>query len=86
MRALNRRTLAILQAAERSGDHQTALNAIAQARKNLELCARLSGELTPAAASDSGGLQVTVVYAERSPPVLVWPGIWILVFRSRLRR
>jgi hypothetical protein len=62
VRDLNRRTLRILQAAERSGDGQLALSAIAQARKNLELCARLSGELTPNAGSDSGTLQVQINY------------------------
>lgn len=44
-RDLQRRTLAILAAAEGAGDHSTALKAIREARGNLELLARLLGEL-----------------------------------------
>jgi hypothetical protein len=42
---LQRRALAILKTAEQTGDLRVALYAIAQARSNLELLARLLGEL-----------------------------------------
>ena len=42
---LQRRALAILTKAERSGDLRVALQAIREARSNLELLARLLGEL-----------------------------------------
>lgn len=42
---LQSRTLAILKTAEATGDLRIALQAIAQARNNLELLARLLGEL-----------------------------------------
>jgi hypothetical protein len=42
---LQRRTLAILEAAEETNQHRTALSAIREARSNLELLARLLGEL-----------------------------------------
>jgi|GEM_PF-460771 len=45
VRDLQRRTLTILQTAERAGDLRVALAAIGQARGNLELLARLLGEL-----------------------------------------
>jgi hypothetical protein len=64
LRDLHRRTLRILQAAEAADDGQLALNAVAQARKNLELEARLTGELTPNAGSDGTTLQVAVVYQD----------------------
>jgi hypothetical protein len=64
MRDLNRRTLKILQAAERSGDHQVALQAISQCRRNLELCARLSGELDPRSSESGQGLVVNIVYSD----------------------
>lgn len=43
--ALQSRTLAILEAAEGSGEHKTALAAIREARGNLELAGRLTKEL-----------------------------------------
>jgi DNA-binding transcriptional ArsR family regulator len=43
--ALQRRTLAILEAAEETGERRTALAAIAQARRNLELVGEVTKEL-----------------------------------------
>ena len=45
MQDLQRRTLAILEAAESTNQHRTALSAIREARSNLELLAKLLGEL-----------------------------------------
>lgn len=45
VRDLQARTLAILEAAEGSSQHRTALAAIREARSNLELLAKLIGEL-----------------------------------------
>jgi len=45
VRTLQARTLAILEAAEDAGEHRTALAAIAEARRNLELLGKLAGEL-----------------------------------------
>jgi hypothetical protein len=45
MRDLQVRTFAILEAAEASEQHRTALSAIREARGNLELLAKLLGEL-----------------------------------------
>jgi hypothetical protein len=45
VRDLQVRTFAILEAAEASEQHRTALAAIKEARSNLELLAKLSGEL-----------------------------------------
>ena len=45
VRDLQVRTFAILEAAEASEQHRTALSAIREARGNLELLAKLSGEL-----------------------------------------
>ncbi len=42
---LQARTLAILEAAESTDQHRTALSAIREARSNLELLAKLLGEL-----------------------------------------
>ena len=42
---LQARTLAILEAAEKTRQHRTALAAIREARSNLELLAKLLGEL-----------------------------------------
>jgi hypothetical protein len=42
---LQARTLAILEAAEETSQHRTALAAIREARSNLELLAKLLGEL-----------------------------------------
>ena len=45
VRGLQARTLAILEAAEETRQHRTALSAIREARSNLELLAKLLGEL-----------------------------------------
>jgi hypothetical protein len=45
VRDLQARTLAILEAAEETRQHRTALAAIREARSNLELLAKLLGEL-----------------------------------------
>jgi hypothetical protein len=45
VRDLQERTLAILEAAEETRQHRTALAAIREARSNLELLAKLLGEL-----------------------------------------
>ena len=45
MRSLQARTLAILEAAEETSEHRIALSAIREARSNLELLAKLLGEL-----------------------------------------
>ena len=45
VRDLQSRTLAILEAAEETKQHRTALSAIREARSNLELLAKLLGEL-----------------------------------------
>jgi hypothetical protein len=43
LRGLQTRTVAILEAAETSGEHRTALAAIGEARRNLELLGKLAG-------------------------------------------
>jgi len=45
LRSLQSRTLAILEAAEGTRQHRTGLSAIAEARRNLELLAKLVGKL-----------------------------------------
>jgi hypothetical protein len=45
VRDIQARTLAILEAAEETRQHRTALSAIREARSNLELLAKLLGEL-----------------------------------------
>jgi len=45
VRGLQARTLAILEAAEETREHRTAFAAIREARSNLELLAKLLGEL-----------------------------------------
>jgi hypothetical protein len=45
MQDLQQRTLAILEVAESTNQHRTALSAIREARSNLELLAKLLGEL-----------------------------------------
>ena len=49
LRAINRETTGILQAARESQNHGIALHAIARAEKQLELEARLLGELNESA-------------------------------------
>ena len=45
VRRLQTRTLAILEATEVSGEYRTALAAIAEVRRNVELLGKLAGEL-----------------------------------------
>ena len=64
MRKLNARTLCILKAAEDAEDSVTALSAIRECRRNLELIAKLTGDLSPLASSEGQTpLQVNIVYA-----------------------
>jgi hypothetical protein len=44
MRRLNQRSLRILAIAEESKDHDVALRAISECRRNLELISKLTGE------------------------------------------
>jgi hypothetical protein len=67
-RRLQARTVKILYAAEKSEDYATAVVAIHAARKNLELIGKLSGELTPNAASETTTLQVAIVYQDSNKP------------------
>ena len=68
MRKLNVRSLRILKSAEEAKDHAVALHAVRECRRNLELIAKLTGELDPRAAGEEmgGSLNVTVVYAEKA--------------------
>jgi hypothetical protein len=61
MRKLNARALRILAEAEGSQDQITALAAIRECRRNLELIAKLTGELDPRAAGEASGGPLTVV-------------------------
>src|SRR5262249_8525350 len=76
MRHLHVRTLRILLDAEATKDHRTALNAISEARKNLELIGRIDGSLDPRSAGETPGapLQVTIVYADKAAVVAPAPG------------
>jgi hypothetical protein len=60
MRRLNERTLRILSLAELSKDYDTALRAIAESRRNVELISRLTGELDPRnmTVEESGRIQI----------------------------
>ena len=72
MRALNARTLRILADAEGAEDRTTALHAIRECRRNLELIAKLTGELDPRAAGESSGSPLTVIvqYVDKAAVVL----------------
>jgi hypothetical protein len=63
MRDLQQRTLTILEAAEESQQHRTALAAIREARSNLEMLARLVGELQSNQLAQQN-VQINVVYEE----------------------
>ena len=67
MRKLNARALKILQAAEVEKDHAIALNAIRECRRNLELIAKLTGELDPRASGETPerSLNITVQYVDK---------------------
>ena len=72
MRRLNQRSLRILAIAEESKDHDVALRAIAECRRNLELISKLTGELDPHAMGEAGGqgLVVNVVYTSSTKSVV----------------
>jgi hypothetical protein len=61
MRKLNARALRILADAELAEDRTTALHAIRECRRNLELIAKLTGELDPRAVAETSGGPLTVV-------------------------
>jgi hypothetical protein len=61
MGKLNARALRILGQAETADDRGIALQAIRECRRNLELIARLTGELDPRAAGENAGDKLTVV-------------------------
>jgi len=76
LKALNTETLTILREARATGtrDNELALKAIARAERQLELEARLLGEL--AAGEGSGGpLQVTIQYVDKQLVTGVSPQI-----------
>jgi hypothetical protein len=62
---LNRKTLSILEEAEASGDRRVALAAIREARSNVELNARLTGELVERHAHLHGHGMLTPEVAEQ---------------------
>jgi hypothetical protein len=66
LRELHIRTLSILERAEVEKDRLVALGAIREARKNLELLGRLTGELGPSVPGEASGgpLQVTIIYQD----------------------
>jgi hypothetical protein len=63
VRDLQQRTLTILEASEESQQHRTALAAIREARSNLEMLARLVGELQSNHLAQQN-VQINVVYEE----------------------
>ena len=64
MREIHARTLAIVTRAELSGDWATALRALGESRRNLELLARLDGSLG-GPATPVGPLSITIEYAQK---------------------
>lgn len=70
MRKLQARALRILQTAEKAKDFSIALAAIREVRRGYELIAKITGELHPLAPGEEtaagGGLNVTVVYADKA--------------------
>jgi hypothetical protein len=62
VRALQQRTLTILEAAEETQQHRTALAAIREARSNLQMLAQLVGELQSNQLAQA--IQINVVYEE----------------------
>jgi hypothetical protein len=63
MRRLNERTLRILSLAEVSKDYDTALRAISESRRNVELISRLTGELDPRSqvTGADGRIQIEII-------------------------
>ena len=64
-----------MKSLEDSKDHPVALHAVRECRRNLELIAKLTGELNPLVAGEEtgGALNVTVVYAEKAAVALNAP-------------
>lgn len=75
MRKLNSRALRILTDAEDSKDNETALKAVRECRRNLELIAKLTGELDPRAPGETPGttIQVQVNYVEKQAVISAAP-------------
>lgn len=73
---LHRRTLALLTQAEAASDRPSAARLIGEARRNLELVGRLTGELDGPTAPQSGSVNVVITYVDRqvvlpgAPPML----------------
>jgi Flp pilus assembly protein CpaB len=63
---LHQRALAILARAEQSGDLPTALRGIRECRSNLELVARLTGDLDAPIAPTSGPVNIVVTYVDKA--------------------
>jgi hypothetical protein len=63
MRSIHLRTLRLLEHAERKRDPAIALQAIREARHNLELVAKLTGELKSAAPAEP--TRVEIVYVDK---------------------
>jgi hypothetical protein len=61
IRQLNQKTLVILERAERQHDPQIALAAIRESRHNLELIAKLTGELKNTEANEPVSVQIVYV-------------------------
>jgi NAD(P)-dependent dehydrogenase (short-subunit alcohol dehydrogenase family) len=57
-----------------SGDINTALRAIREARSNLELLGRLDGTLLPGSQATQGDVRIRVEYVDRPPLALQAPG------------
>jgi hypothetical protein len=77
MRRLHARCLKILDRAEAAKDYAVALQSVRECRRNLELVAKLTGELNPLAAGEGSGsaLNVTVVYADKAAVGLSVPAL-----------
>ena len=77
MRKLNARALRILAEAESAQDRPTALAAIRECRRNLELIAKLTGELDPRASGEIAGasLAVTINYVQKQNNLEVFPAV-----------
>ncbi len=75
MRKLNARAMRILGDAEAAQDHAIALHAIRECRRNLELIAKLTGELDPRMAGEGAGgpLHVTIQYVDKQLAVSAAP-------------
>jgi hypothetical protein len=67
IKRLNQKTLAILTRAEHERDPQIALAAIRESRSNLELIAKLSGELRNPEANANEPLNIVITYVDALP-------------------